>query len=77
MVEPPTEEEMHNAITGNLSNLLVVVCNGLPASAHIYLSNADESRQQIQGLTRPEETILDGWDSGARRADRATPAINV
>ena len=26
LVEPPTEEEMSQAITGNLSNLLVVVC---------------------------------------------------
>ena len=25
LVEPPTEEEMNRAITGNLSNLLVVV----------------------------------------------------
>ena len=26
LVEPPTEEEMKRAITGNLSNLIVVVC---------------------------------------------------
>ena len=25
LVEPPTEEEMNSAITGNLSNLIVVV----------------------------------------------------
>lgn len=26
LVEPPTEEETNSAITGNLSNILVLVC---------------------------------------------------
>lgn len=26
LVEPPTEEEKNHAITGNLSNILVLVC---------------------------------------------------
>jgi len=26
LVEPPSEEEMNRAITGNLSNLILVVC---------------------------------------------------
>ena len=34
LIEPPTEVEMNNAITGNLGNLLVVVRHYLAKSIH-------------------------------------------
>ena len=40
LVEPPTEEEMNSAITGNLSNLLVVVRK---SHAHIWRRIAELS----------------------------------
>ena len=36
LVEPPTEEEMNRAITGNLSNLVVVV-----RKSHAIFSDTD------------------------------------
>jgi len=29
LIEPPTEEELDNAITGNMGHLMVVVCFGV------------------------------------------------
>ena len=50
LVEPPTEEEMRRAITGNLSNLLVVVSLGiLTHPAQTLTPSADESSEEIQG----------------------------
>ena len=52
LIEPPTEEETNQAITGNLSNILVLVWNSpqkwIPGSCFI-----DESGQEIQKFHRP------------------------
>ena len=49
LVEPPTEEEMNRAITGNLGNIIVVV--GLHRDDCLMptlMTLLDESRQEIQ-----------------------------
>ena len=53
LIEPPTEEEKDQAITGNLSNILVLV-SGLTAAIVISLNIVDESCQKIQRRRRPQ-----------------------
>lgn len=52
LVEPPTEEETNEAITGNLSNILVLVWNS-PQKWIQGLCFIDESSQEIQKCHRP------------------------
>ena len=47
LVEPPTEEEKNMAITGNLSNILVLV-SGDTILLVIRLNLVDESCEEIQ-----------------------------
>ena len=47
LVEPPTEEEKNMAITGNLSNILVLVIPDIILRV-IQLNLVDESRKEIQ-----------------------------
>ena len=44
LVEPPTEEEMKCAITGNLSNLIVVVCKIVQVLCPFELCSDDPYR---------------------------------
>ena len=53
LIEPPTEEEKDQAITGNLSNILVLV-SGIIADIVISLIIVDESCQKIQRRRRPQ-----------------------
>lgn len=47
LVEPPTEEEMNTAITGNLSNLLVVVSWQTSTVSIDTDIAADESSEEV------------------------------
>lgn len=49
MIEPPTEEEMNMAITGNFGRLMTVVSFELgKLCLYQSLTLADESRQEFQ-----------------------------
>ena len=47
LVEPPTEEERNQAITGNLSNILVLVCPCLIVRCDSADPMVDESSEAL------------------------------
>ena len=57
IVEPPTEEEKNQAITGNLSNIVVLVCHSPKEGRGIAKHMTDESSKAIQKYHIPQETF--------------------
>ena len=47
LIEPPTEEETNQAITGNLSNILVLVMRSLYCAGYTTNIFIDEGSQKI------------------------------
>ena len=47
LIEPPTEEETNQAITGNLSNILVLVMRSLYCTGYTANIFIDEGGQKI------------------------------
>ena len=47
LIEPPTEEETNQAITGNLSNILVLVMRSLYCARYTANIFIDEGSQKI------------------------------
>jgi hypothetical protein len=54
LIEPPTEEELDNAITGNMGHLMVVVSTGVRYDFrivdHLLNNHLDESSEEVQAI---------------------------
>ena len=77
LVEPPTEEEKNQAITGNLSNILVLV----RSSSKFECSNADlvidESSKAIQKHYISQEAFRVARNPGQGHADGTAAFVHV
>lgn len=77
LVEPPTEEEKNQAITGNLSNILVLVCPSL----EVRMLNADpvidEGGKAIQKHHISQETFRFARNFRQGHADGTTAFVHV
>jgi hypothetical protein len=69
LVGPATEAEMETAITGNVANLLTVVCSdfALNSAAALIEQLADESGQQVQKACGAKASTNNVIDSRCRR----------
>ena len=76
MIEPPTKEETDQAITGNMSNILVIVCH-LGVYLRSQLTNLqDESGQEVQECHRTKEASGAGRYPWKRHPDGTATVIH-
>lgn len=60
LIDMPTRAELDNAITGNMSQLLVVVSFGAKVTSGPADVMVDESSQTFQEATFPQTSRIDG-----------------
>lgn len=77
LVEPPTEEETNEAITGKFSNMLVIVRNSHQKAHHILKFYIDESRQKVQKRYCKQETSPHGWYIRARHQNGSAAIVHI
>ena len=77
LVEPPTEEEKNQAITGNLSNILVLVCSSSKSESSNADLVIDESSEAIQKHYISQEAVRFARNTGQGHADGTAALVHV